>query len=283
MESKARYQIFNSFWIKIFALLFMTIDHIGQFMYFKEVATGVANVFTTIGRLGFPLFILLLVEGVRHTHNYGKYLLRLGIVAAVVMAAQIVIHYGFEDINGFYSPMIDLVVLSLILYLFKRNDKFTWLAALPILYVLLSFVVMAIEQGENIQIHWLPFYLRTGYSIYGLLLGLGFYFAYPLAKVMMKNFGNGMENMTETYYYRLLVNAIMCFVVFLSVLLIYLIAMLPGCDVFTIKLEAYSMCAVAFIFLYNGERGYNKKWFQYGAYAYFPLHIVIIYAIFALI
>ena len=42
------------------------------------------------------------------------------------------------------------------------------------------------------------------------------------------------------------------------------------------QIQLYAIISGAFILLYNGYRGYNKKWFQYGSYLYYPLHIAII-------
>ena len=139
------------------------------------------------------------------------------------------------------------------------------------------------EQNGSLQILWFPFYLRSGYNIFALLLSLGFFYAYSLAKVMIRNFGNSAANLEDTPYERLLVNTLMCFVVLFSVLVVYLIALVPGCDIYNIAHESYAILSVVFIFLYSGQLGYNKKWFKYGAYIYFPLHIVIIFVIFLIV
>lgn len=261
----------------------MTLDHVAKFMYFNEISLQIANILEIFGRLGFPLFILLLVEGVKHTSNFGKYALRLGILAAVILAGQIVIHHGFMDIYGFYSPIIDLLLCAVILYLLKQNNRKSFWAILPIAYIILSFIVMSIEDQRGIEIWWFPFYLRSGYNIFALLLSLGFFYSYPIAKTMLKNFGNASENLEGTPYERLLVNTLMCFALLLAVVLVYLIGLLPGGDIYNIAHEAYAMCAVIFIFFYSGELGYNKKWFKYGAYVYFPLHIIIIFLVFLFI
>lgn len=283
MTQKFSYHIFSSFWIKVVALFLMTLDHVAKFMYFNGISPQIADILEIIGRLGFPLFILLLVEGVRHTRNFGKYILRLGILASAVLLGQIVIHHFFMDIYGFYSPIIDLVLCALTLYLLKQRNKKSFLAIIPIAYILLSFVVMVLENANDIEIWWFPFYLRSGYNIFALLLSLGFFYAYPLAKVMMKNFGNSVDNLEGTAYERVFVNTLMCFVLFLTVLIIYLISLVPYADIYHIAHESYSVLAVIFIFMYSGELGYNKNWFKYGAYVYFPLHIAIIFLIFLLI
>lgn len=283
MNQKFSYHCLSSFLIKAIALVLMTFDHVAKFMYFNEISPQIADILEILGRLGFPLFILLLVEGVRHTKNFGKYALRLGILASLILIGQIVIHYCFMDIYGFYSPIIDLLLCGVTLYLLKQKNRLSFLAIIPIAYIILSFVVMSIENNQDIQVLWFPFYLRSGYNIFALLLSLGFFYAYPLAKVIMKNFGYGVDQLEGTSYERLFVNILMCFVVFISVLIIYLLSFIPGGDVYYIAHEAYAMCAVIFIFLYSGELGYNKAWFKYGAYVYFPLHIAIIFVIFLLI
>ena len=35
----------------------------------------------------------------------------------------------------------------------------------------------------------------------------------------------------------------------------------------------------AFLLLYSGKRGYNAKWFQYGSYLYYPIHLLVIFGI----
>ena len=283
MVQKFRYHILSSFWIKVIALFLMTLDHLAKFMYFNDISPQIADILEIFGRLGFPLFILLLVEGVRHTSNFGKYALRLGILAGVILAGQIVIHHAFMDIYAFYSPIIDLLLCAVILYLLKQNNRKSFWAIIPIAYIILSFIVMSIENQQGIEIWWFPFYLRSGYNIFALLLSLGFFYSYPVAKWIFRNYNNSVSNLEGTPYERLLVNTLMCFTLLLTVVIIYLIGLIPGGDIYNIAHEAYAMCAVVFIFLYSGELGYNKKWFKYGAYAYFPLHIVIIFLIFLLI
>ena len=48
-------------------------------------------------------------------------------------------------------------------------------------------------------------------------------------------------------------------------------------------MQLYAILAGVFILLYSGLRGYNKKWFQYGSYLYYLLHMLIIGVIFYLI
>ncbi|WP_343208987.1 TraX family protein [Anaerolentibacter hominis] len=67
----------TSFALKLIAIVSMLLDHIGAILFPDVIALRY------IGRLAFPIFCFLLVEGYYHTSNVKKYLLRLGIFAAI--------------------------------------------------------------------------------------------------------------------------------------------------------------------------------------------------------
>jgi len=71
-------QVLSEFWIKILAILTMTLDHIGAFIVDSDwtvnfptngVPYGVGYVFRCVGRLSFPLFAFMLAEGMRKSHD----------------------------------------------------------------------------------------------------------------------------------------------------------------------------------------------------------------------
>ncbi|MGG6241986.1 TraX family protein [Nodosilinea sp. AN01ver1] len=67
----------TSYHIKLLAALTMLIDHIGV-VFFPD-AIG----FRIVGRISFPLFIWLLVQGEAHTKQVGRYGLRLAVLGVV--------------------------------------------------------------------------------------------------------------------------------------------------------------------------------------------------------
>lgn len=285
MEEKnyQSYQIFSEFWIKVLALIFMTCDHLGIFlMMYGNYDLGV--VFRSIGRIAFPLFIFMIVEGVKHTKNFWKYLARLGIVGGAILIFQVIVYYFFDTgISFAYSPFIDLILSALLIYLLKRKDKFSFIAIPIALYMVGSNVVMGIENAQNINILWLPFYVRSSYGIFALLLALLIYFADPLTRFALKANGDTTENLIGTKYHRTLLNAFTALAIFVSTLAYMFITYIPGFDFVAPISVTWAMVSCAIILLYNGLRGYNKKWFKYGSYLYFPVHIILIYLIFTLI
>lgn len=290
----------NEFYLKIIAYVFMTIDHLGIFisMYaYKMTNTSLAyqisNVFRILGRFAFPIIIFMIVEGVIHTRHFGKYMLRIGIIALSIMIFQILVYYLYDSsIETMMSPFIDLSLAAITVYLLKRKDKFTSLVALPIGFSLLCFIVSVYSRYTGDKILWLPFYVRADYSLIGTLLAVGFYFATEISVKVVndKNLeaATTKEEIMKTDSYRFIANYISIGVI----VIISILVMLTGWisidnkslfDIFNAKVQNWMIISLVPIIFYNGKRGYNGKWFKYGSYLYFPLHIIILFGIFLLI
>ncbi len=92
-------QIFSGSALKVFAVFFMLIDHIGagflvkwqrawepifSYQLFGVVHTeNLYKIFRLLGRLAFPVFAFLLVEGFCHTSNRRKYAVNLAVFALI--------------------------------------------------------------------------------------------------------------------------------------------------------------------------------------------------------
>lgn len=96
----------TAFDIKIWACLFMLIDHIG-FFFFPDLI-----IFRLIGRLCFPLFAFMIANGFFFTHNRLQYLLRLAIFGTVI---QIPYWLFFADntLNIFFTLSLGLASIWL--------------------------------------------------------------------------------------------------------------------------------------------------------------------------
>ena len=91
--------------LKILALIFMTIDHIGVRIFPKY------QILRIIGRLAYPIFAYMIAEGCRHTRNKKKYILTMASFAAV---CQIVYFFALKSL---YQCILVTFTLSISLIL----------------------------------------------------------------------------------------------------------------------------------------------------------------------
>ncbi|MCQ4636398.1 conjugal transfer protein TraX [Anaerovorax odorimutans] len=120
--------------LKLLAVVSMLIDHAGQIVLkngiilnapysaFTDKAfsmlLSLLDVCHIIGRLAFPIFCFLLVEGFLHTHNLKKYMLNLGIFAIVSEPVYDLAFRGqfisSEAQNVLFTLLLGLVILAAI-------------------------------------------------------------------------------------------------------------------------------------------------------------------------
>ncbi len=99
----------NSFQLKWIAVITMIIDHTGAVLFPDDM------VFRYIGRIAFPIFCFLLVEGFFHTRDVRKYMLRLGLFALI---SEIPYDLAFRDTvlefehqNVFFALLLGVVMM----------------------------------------------------------------------------------------------------------------------------------------------------------------------------
>ena len=285
----------SSFWLKILAIVFMTMDHLG--MYFamqyslNQTMIDLSNIFRIFGRLSLPLFIFLIAEGVRHTKSIGRYTLRLGIVGSVVSIVFILFTFTdlFPSATAMYrygNIFIDLILTALAIYCIKHpNIKIKFLTLLPIAFSILSYLVKCIETANTIEIHWFPYFLDMQYDWVSIALGLGFYFSYHLGDFFLKYLeersGIDVDTWKANGYYRFVVNLFFILVNSIVITAQFVTVFIwPEGTFWDSGIQLYAILSGAFLLFYSGKRGYNAKWFQYGAYLYYPLHVLVIAIIF---
>ena len=286
-----KYTFLSGFWLKIIAFITMTFDHVGWLLEENIDANYfLVQPFRTIGRLALPLFCFMIVEGVIHTKHFGKYMLRLGIMGTIVAITLIVLEYsslfpGISNVRYEGNIFVDLILGALAVYLLKRKEP--WLKALsvlPVIVSILSFVANCLENTGTL-IDWFPFFLRMQYDWFSTLLCVGFYFAYILKDWSLKYHesltGLDKEYLEGTFLERNLTNVYAAGMLIVCAMLLFLSSFMLATKYvyWDVGVQNTAMFSGAFILLYNGKRGYNAKWFEYGCYLYYPLHLLVIFGI----
>lgn len=127
----------NVFVLKVIALTSMIIDHYGAIFY-SDI-----HIYRIIGRLAFPIYCFLLVEGYQYTSNVNRYIKRLLIFALISEIPFDLAFYGgleFKHQNIFFTLSIGLIAMYLIdkqegKYVF--NDTAVFIGACVIAMILM--------------------------------------------------------------------------------------------------------------------------------------------------
>lgn len=102
------YQYLDGRTLKLLAMGTMLIDHIGAALLPELI------ILRLIGRLAFPIYCFLLVEGAHYTHDMKKYMLRMGIFALISEIPFDMAFYGglyFGHQNVFFTLLIGLAMI----------------------------------------------------------------------------------------------------------------------------------------------------------------------------
>ena len=195
-----------------------------------------------IGRIAFPIFAFLLAEGCYYTRNKIRHLLVISGFAAV-MQVVLFLATRMNDFSIFIHFSI-AVLLCLVIDLIEKfiKERKVIVSIALILSFLIS-VIMLILIDKNTT------YFFSNYGVYGIFV--------PVILYIIRKYIKHIH-------------------VFVSIMVICLAMVLM--HFFTVWMyQLYGMIACVFILLYNGKKGkYNLK---YLFYIFYPLHLVILYAI----
>lgn len=207
--------ILNGFHLKVIAMILMTIDHLGGILFPEYIWMRM------VGRLAFPIFAFLIVEGMVYTHDGKKYLMRL---AAFALISEI---------------PYDLAFFNCLLETENQNIFFTlFLGALGI-YLCKNISYNAGKIGVILGVTMLGEFLHADYGAIGVFL------------ILCLNEVRGGRMAT------------------FLVLCIINVGIYGG-------IQGFAILAILFILLYNNKRGAQMKLFFY---VYYPLHLLLLYAI----
>ena len=284
----------NSFAIKIIALVLMTIDHVlAAITNFGDLSprNDVVLIIRGICRIAYPLFCFMIFQGVIHTKKFSNYALKLGICASAVSLGMIAVEYlplfeGFT-IRNEGIVFLDLLLGALAVYCLRHKKIYVKLLAfLPLAYSIISTFASGLECAVcGSEIWFIPFFMRTQYDFYGVLMMILIYFGYELSKYILSKYNGAYD---DTKVGQFILNIGMIFGIVVAGLLYYFFQ-INQMDWFDLYLETIpdiqliALFAVVIILFYNNRPGFNKVWFRHGCYLYYIVHLIIIYVVFMII
>ena len=144
-------------------------DDMNAMVQFSQANAGLILVMTLmrcVGRIAFPIFCFLLVEGFLHTSNVKKYLLRLAAFTVVTEIPFNLAIAGSPFFLEYQSVMVTLLIAMLMLCGFKWVEGTEWKNALKIVACL---GIAVVASGAAVL-------LKTDYSWSGVLCIAGMYY-----------------------------------------------------------------------------------------------------------
>lgn len=257
----------STFTLKVIAIVSMLIDHIGAVFLSDNKYPELYLAARLIGRLAFPIFVFLIVEGFYHTKDIMKYLKRLGIFAIISeIPFDLAFYNGFfgtnliDDVqrvfqnkmsfelllqrltyhqNVFFTLFLGLALIVLMDMAKKRLEKQVFMSNLSYALLTLGFCILA-------------FILKTDYDAAGILLIVAFYL-FRGSKVLL---------------------GLSIFIVMATCVSDYQMYQETGNILYIIS--NFATLAIIPIAFYNGKKGKNAK---YIFYIFYPAHLLLLFII----
>ncbi len=231
----------SSFALHILAMGFMLCDHL-----WATLIPG-NQWLTIVGRLTFPIYAFMIVEGYYHTSDLKKYIKRL-LIFAILSEIPFNLMYAASFIYPFQQNVMWTFLLGI--FCMKKVDKAKekyrdWkkipvIAAWVALFYIIGQITFVDYHGYGVLMIMLFYFLR-GNSLLcrlGQLAGMIYINAYMVKglNIMIELGGNSIE----------------------------------------VPQQAFAVFALIFIWLYKGRQGYHNKVVQYIFYAFYPVHMLIL-------
>lgn len=151
--------------LKLLAAVTMLLDHIGATLiltgYYTVARRGdpaagdwlkLYYMLRIIGRVAFPIYCFMLVEGCHHTRNAKKYMLRLGIgMLLAEIPFDLALNGKLVDWSS-NSVMVTLLLGCMMLLAMKRTDALFWKLGLTVPFYLLAELLKTDYAGHGILI-----------------------------------------------------------------------------------------------------------------------------------
>ncbi|MBR5489705.1 MAG: conjugal transfer protein TraX [Oscillospiraceae bacterium] len=235
----------NSNWLKIIAIIAMTIDHIAWLIFPGYPREALPVLMHIIGRITCPIMCYFIAEGYHHTRDVGKYTRRLFVFAIISHFAYIFFSADFVDWKSFI-PFYYGGILN--------QTSVMW----PLAWGL---VMLRVAHSEKIS--------DAGKAILIILICL---VTFPgdwscIASLCILAFGTNRGNFKKQMLWMVFYVALYAAVYFIALDRVYGL------------IQMAVILAIPIIGLYNGQRGMSakaNKILKWAFYIYYPLHLFII-------
>ncbi len=202
---------------------------------------------TCIGRIAYPIFAFLLVEGFFHTRNLKKYVQRL-LMVAIVSEIPFNLMYGGS-----------------IFYPFHQNVLWTFLLGL--------WMIHRVEKARSGGVSWRIALASVGSCLLGYILG---------TLTMVDYFGVGVLTVLAFYFLRgsrwwnYLGQALALYYLNFEMIRGLQFEIAPG---LFLPQQGLAILGLIPIWLYHGRKGHASRAFRYFCYGFYPVHMLILYLI----
>ena len=231
----------TSFALHILAMACMLCDHM-----WGTVIPG-NEWMTCIGRIAFPIFAFLTVEGYFHTSNLKKYLLRL-LLFAVLSEIPFNLALGGRIFYPLHQNVLWSFLISLGLIHWNEQAKKSgkrWkrvlIASVTLAVAFVAGILTMVDYYHAGILMVLVFYFfrqKKWWSYVGQILGLWY-----INTEILGGFSYELQLFGKTYF---------------------------------LMRQSLALLALIPIWLYRGKQGYHNKWIQYACYGFYPLHLLIL-------
>ena len=166
-------QFLSGAWLKLIAIVSMLADHVNKSLIYPYLKSSdgflaiVSNTFDIIGRIAFPLFCFMLVEGYFKTRSRLKYLLNLlifGVISEVPFDMFTTASFFNMNWNNVMFTLALVLVTIWIIDTLKNKMK----SKPRVLWFLVSFLIVAVMCAVSM-------YLALDYEHHAILIGYFFY------------------------------------------------------------------------------------------------------------
>lgn len=229
------------FTIKIIAIVFMLIDHVGY------ILMGNMPILRLVGRISFPLFAFLLVNGYHHTTDKKKYLIRMFVMALISEVFYDLTFHG--QILEIYGQNV-FFTLTVGLLSFIVTDKFKEIVSNKITGIGQKLIIAVGEVGILGCFMIVNRFIRADYGWYGIVV---IYFLYLTYGAKLKN--------------KFMMVVAIAFANFINIIL--------ANGVF----QAFSILSIMFIMFFEEKKVAVPKSVKIGCYLFYPAHLFVIFVI----